>query len=88
MKNKISAGTVKEVKGPRMTVDDMNPVRLCLYIGQLFQIVKTDNHGNESKKNVQIKKFFKNHALCKVNGRTNECFTYNELATMAAQKKI
>lgn len=87
MKNKISAGTVREVKVPRMTVDDMNPVMLCLYIGQHFQIVKTDNHGNESKKNVQIKKFFKNHALCKVNGQ-NECFTYNELASMVAQKKI
>lgn len=63
--------------------EDMNPKSLCLKVGQTFErIVKSDNGHETRKERIEVRKFYRNHVLCRVNGRKNECFTYNELSQM------
>lgn len=54
-----------------------------LYIGQMLKLVETNRNGDKIKKTVQIKKLYRHHALCRVNGTYNECFSYNELSLMS-----
>ncbi len=88
MKEKLIVGVTKEPKTDiRLTAEDMTPVRLNLYKGQNISVLFTDEEGNKKKGFVQIRKLYKHHALCKVNGRRNECYSYNELSTLAAVRK-
>lgn len=64
----------------RLTIDDMNPKRLNLHIGQELQLEIKKENGDTSIKKAVVKKFYKNHVLCRVNGRFSECFTYNQLS--------
>lgn len=54
-----------------------------LYIGQMLKLVETNRNGDRIKKTVQIKKIYRHHALCRVNGTYNECFSYDELLSMS-----
>lgn len=72
----------------KLTEHDMNPRSLKLYVGQILNVSFTDEKsGNRRKGFIQIKKLFEHHALCKVNGKFNECYTYNELSTMVAVRE-
>lgn len=66
---------------------DMNPQSLCLKIGQRFVIEGRKDNGDKYKKSVELRKFYKNHVLCKVNGIRTECFTYNQLSQLAQVRK-
>lgn len=89
MKVRVSHGAVA-VREPavQLMAEDMTPRRLHLYIGQMVDVLLKDENGNYKRKGtIEIRKLYKHHALCKVNGRWNESFTYNELSTMAAVRE-
>lgn len=62
----------------RLHVSQMNPATLCIRIGQRI----TMNDEENGKRTAVIKKLYKNHALCLINGRFYESYTYNELACL------
>lgn len=89
MKKKINHG-IGRIREPeiQLTDEDMTPGRLHLYIGKTIAVIFKDEHGNFRKKGtIEIRKLYRHHALCKVNGKWSECFTYNELSTMAAVRE-
>ena len=86
MRVKIYHGPTKDPKpnsGEWMMAEEMNPDSLCLKEGQVLAFPEHDPETAEKrKKHIKIIKFYRHHALCKVNGRHMECFTYSELYTM------
>lgn len=62
--------------------EQLEPKSIGLYIGQVF----TMRRPNGIKK-VMIKKFYKNHALCLVNGKYHESVTYFEFLTNVLGRK-
>ena len=66
-------------------VKDINNNALGLRVGQSFRVLSNDEDGR--CKNAVIKKLFQYHALCRVNGRFNECYTYNELACIIRRRE-
>ncbi len=71
----------------RLFAKDMNHKKLGIKVGQTFEIVKVDK-ANQQKwvKKAIVKKLYPRHALCLVNGRFRECFTYSELACLVNKK--
>lgn len=55
------------------------------YIGQVLKITETDKNGDKKRKTIQIKKLYRRFVLCRVNSTYNECFSYDQLATMSDQ---
>lgn len=66
-----------------MTMEEMNPGSLYLREGQVITVNEFDSDTRRNqKKYIQIIKLYRHHALCMVNGKHRESFTYNELYTM------
>lgn len=88
MRNKIKHGDTRDPMpkdGRWMTAEEMTPGSLYLREGQEFTAYEHDPvTRNTRKRSIKITKLYKHHALCKVNGRHMECFTYNELYTLKA----
>lgn len=68
-----------------ISVSDLTPAKLKLTTGDtayVFKRAAPDERevGREKRVPVKILKLYRNHALCRVNGRYNEAFTYAELA--------
>lgn len=82
---KMSVGWTPEPRSEIvLTSADMNPDRLKLQTGQIFETVIDDEETKFKKKRmVQILKLYRHHAFCRVGGH-KECFSYNELSTMTA----
>lgn len=55
-----------------ITPEGLTSKRIGLYIGQPFKLKDSDG----SVKRVVIKKFYKHHVLCLVNGKYYESFSY------------
>lgn len=71
----------------RLFAKDMNHRKLGIKVGQTFEIVKIDKVNRQKRvKKAIVKKLYPRHALCLVNGRFRECFTYNELACLVNKK--
>ncbi len=71
----------------RLFAKDMNHSKLGIRVGQTFEIVKVDKVNKQKRvKKAIVKKLYPKHALCIVNGRHRECFTYNELACLINKK--
>ncbi len=60
----------------------MKPEKKIFYIGQQFKVIEDTRDGRTTPKvkAVKILKLYKGFALCRVNARYNECFTYDVLA--------
>lgn len=65
------------LKGKNLKKPENKSVQL--HIGQMIKLEETDRNGDRKKKTIQIKKFYRNHVLCRVNGKYNESFSYEEL---------
>lgn len=68
-----------------LRVSDLTPAKLNLAIGDTAYVYKEapmDEREIGRKRRVPVKvlKLYQNHAICRVNGRYNEAFTYAELA--------
>lgn len=75
-------------EGSSIKVKDLNPRSIHLYVGQILSAMYYDKDtGERRKRTIQIKKMYKHHALCKVNGRYNESYTYSELSTMLLNRR-
>lgn len=83
---RVKTGQIRDPKpenGRCMTSEEMNPGSLYLREGQEFFLLERDPITQlPRKKNIRIVKLYKHHALCRVNGRHLESFTYNELYLM------
>lgn len=67
-----------------ISVSDLTPTKMNLSIGDTIYVFKTASPderevGRERRVPVKILKLYRHHALCRVNGRHNEAFTYAEL---------
>lgn len=83
MKTKINHGIRKKKYENWKTQEDMTPGSLLLKIGQEFRTFEHDPGTHQARrKHVKIIKLYRHHALCRVNGRHLESYTYNELYTM------
>ena len=86
MRVKIYHGPTKDPKpnsGEWMMAEEMNPGSLLLREGQEFTAYEHDpDSKGKRKKHIRIIKLYRHHALCRVNTRHMECFTYSELYTM------
>lgn len=86
MKSRISHGLAKDPKpesGMWMMAEEMNPDSLLLREGQEFTAYEYDpDTKGKRKRHIKLIKLYRHHALCMVNGRHMECFTYSELYTM------
>ena len=68
-----------------LRASDLTPAKLNLAIGDTAYVYKEapmDEReiGRKRRVTVKVLKLYRNHALCRVNGRYNEAFTYAELA--------
>ncbi len=85
---RVKTGQIRDPKpenGRCMTIEEMNPGSLYLREGQVFTLQERDPITQlPRKKNIRIVKLYEHHALCRVNGRYLESFTYSELYLMKA----
>lgn len=79
---RVKVGIDKRKYEGKLFACDMNPHKMCLRIGQKLTLP-----ADEGKKTAVIKKLYRNHALCLVNGRFMESYTYNELACLLRRKE-
>ena len=65
----------------KMYKESLNPRSLCLHEGQILKRrIKADNGQYPQTQTIKIVKLYQHHALCRVNGRHRESFTYNEMS--------
>ena len=73
--------------GGHLTISEMNPFSLNLYIGQVFDtVLEEESTKKKHRRKATIKEVYPHHVLCMVSGH-RECFTYNELSTMNAIRR-
>lgn len=85
MKTKIDHGNTRDPQnGIWKTADEITPEGLMLVPGKELKLYEHDpgTKCGIRRKHVRIVKLYRHHALCKVNGRHMESYTYNELYTM------
>lgn len=70
-----------------LLAEQVNAKTLHLRVGQIITVQETMPNGDRKKKKAEIRKLYKNHALCRVIGRFNECYTYNELACIIRRRE-
>lgn len=68
-----------------LRASDLTPEKMNLAIGDTMYVYKETpmderEIGRKRRVPVKVLKLYRNHALCLVNGRYNEAFTYAELA--------
>lgn len=56
-----------------------------LHIGQMIKLEETDRNGDRKTKTIQVRKLYRHHVLCRVNGKYNESFPYEQLLKSGAQ---
>lgn len=54
-----------------------------LHIGQILKLEEKNRNGDMIRKMIQVKKIYRHHVLCRVNGTYNECFSYAEILQAA-----
>lgn len=85
MKARIDHGSTTDPgNGIWKMADEITPTNLMLTVGQELKLYEhdPDTKFGIRRKYVKIVKLYRHHALCKVNGRHMESYTYNELYTM------